>query len=124
MTWPRARREVVASSSANTGRAYGKPAGPIAYGWRVLTEDVTKLIEKAIRDRLVLRVTYCADDGTVVEHVVEPLAIRFNRAKHRVLWCWSRGGGHVEELLWDGIEGAVSTGETFVPRPWSEKNRG
>ncbi len=82
------------------------------------SEEVTKLIEEAIRERLVLRVTYQATDGTVAAHVIEPLAIRFNHAKHRVLWCWSRDDGHIEELLWDGVQGAVATGEGFAPRPW------
>jgi hypothetical protein len=81
---------------------------------------VTALVERAIRDHLVLRVTYQATDGTVATHEVESLAIRFNRSKHRVLWCWSRDAGHLEELLWDGIEDAVDTGEIFVPRPWEE----
>ena len=84
------------------------------------TPEVTKLIEEAIRDNLVLRVTYRAEDGTVAAHVVEPLAIRFNRAGHRVLWCWSRDAGHIEQFIWDGIEDAAATGETFAPRPWVE----
>jgi predicted DNA-binding transcriptional regulator YafY len=78
------------------------------------------MIERAIGDRLVLRVTYRATDGSVAIHEVEPLAIRFNVAGHRVLWCWSRDAGHIEELLWDGIEDAVDTGETYAPRPWEE----
>jgi predicted DNA-binding transcriptional regulator YafY len=86
--------------------------------------DVTKLIERAIRERRVLRVTYRAEDGTVHDHVVEPLAIRFNSAKHRVLWCWNQDVGHIEELIWDGIENAVETGETFAPRPWDEAIEG
>ena len=80
--------------------------------------DVTQTIERAIREYRVLRVTYQATDGTVAEHEIEPLAIRFNSAAHRVLWCWSRDAGHVEELLWDGIQAAAETGETFAPRPW------
>jgi hypothetical protein len=82
--------------------------------------DVTKLIEEAVRDRLVLRVTYRALDGTEVVSLVEPLAIRFNKARHRVLWCFNRDAGHLEELLWDNIKGATATGEVFVPRPWAE----
>ena len=83
--------------------------------------EITALIEAAIRDRRVVRLTYQALDGTVDEHLVEPLAIRFNSAKHRVLWCWDRDAGHIEALLWDRIEGADGTGETFAPRPWSEE---
>lgn len=83
--------------------------------------DVTKLIEAAIRDRLVLRVTYQALDGVEADQLIEPLAIRVNRAEHRVLWCWSRDGNHLEELLWDRIEDAVATGEVFNPRPWVEE---
>lgn len=84
------------------------------------TPEVTALIERAIRDRVMLRVRYRALDGSDAEHAVEPLAIRFNHSKHRVLWCWSRDAEHIEELLWDGIEGAEDTGETFAPRPWAE----
>ena len=84
------------------------------------TPDVTALVERAIHDCLVLRVTYRALDGSVGTQEIEPLAIRFNHAKHRVLWCWSRGVEHIEELIWDGIESAVDTGETFAPRPWVE----
>ncbi|MBJ7608118.1 MAG: WYL domain-containing protein [Candidatus Dormibacteraeota bacterium] len=84
------------------------------------TSEVVKLIEEAIRDRQVLRVTYRRKDGLEAEHVVEPLAIRFNQARHRVLWCWSRGGDYLEEFLWDGILDVVATGETFGPRPWVE----
>jgi predicted DNA-binding transcriptional regulator YafY len=87
----------------------------------VPTADVTKLIEEAIRGRRVLRVTYHALDGTELASLIEPLAIRFNRARHRVLWCWSRTDGHLEELLWDGIEDAAATGEVFAPRPWTEE---
>jgi predicted DNA-binding transcriptional regulator YafY len=86
----------------------------------VPTADVTKLIEEAIRDRLVLRVTYRALDGTEVVSLVEPLAIRFNTARHRVLWCFNRDAGHIEDLLWDNIEGAIATGELFAPLPWEE----
>jgi predicted DNA-binding transcriptional regulator YafY len=82
------------------------------------TADVTKLIEEAIRDRLVLRVTYRALDGTEMVSLVEPLAIRFNTARHRVLWCFNRDAGHIEDLLWDNIEGATTTGDVFAPRPW------
>ena len=82
------------------------------------TPDVADMIERAIRDRRVLRVTYRAEDGTVGDAPIEPLAIRFNTAAHRVLWCWSRDAGHIEELIWDGIEAATETGETFAPRPW------
>ncbi|MBJ7607906.1 MAG: hypothetical protein JF887_00535 [Candidatus Dormibacteraeota bacterium] len=84
------------------------------------THDVTRVIESAVGERQVLRVTYAALDGTTATIEVEPLAIRFNKSKHRVLWVWSRRHGHVEELLWDGIEGAVPTGENFAPRPWIE----
>ena len=82
--------------------------------------DVIKLIERAIEDHLVMRVTYQATDGSVAAHEIEPLAIRFNRAAHRVLWCRNRDAGHVEELLWDGIRDAVDTGEVFIPQPWEE----
>jgi hypothetical protein len=82
--------------------------------------DVTKLVEEAIRDRLVLRVTYRVVDGIEVVSLVEPLAIRFSTARHRVLWCFNRDAGHLEELLWDGIEDAAATGEVFAPRPWEE----
>jgi predicted DNA-binding transcriptional regulator YafY len=84
--------------------------------------DVTKLIEEAIRDRLVLRVTYRALDGTEVVSLVEPLAIRFNTARHRVLWCFNRDAGHIEDLLWDNIEDAAATGEVYAPRPWTEES--
>lgn len=84
------------------------------------TADVTALIERAIDDHLVLRVTYRALDGKQGDLVVEPLAIRYNHAKHRVLWCRNRAVEHVEELIWDGIEGVTATGETFAPRPWSD----
>lgn len=92
----------------------------IAYALRMPSPEVTALIEKAIRDRLVLRVTYRAVDGAEGANEIDPLAIRFNHAKHRVLWCWSHGAGHVEELLWDGIQDAAVTGETFAPHPWLE----
>jgi predicted DNA-binding transcriptional regulator YafY len=92
----------------------------MAYSQPMATPDLTALIERAIRDRHVLRVTYHALDDAVVVQDIEPLAIRFNHAKHRVLWCWSRDVGHIEELIWDGIESAVDTGETFAPRPWVE----
>jgi hypothetical protein len=82
--------------------------------------EVTALIERSIRNHLVLRVTYRASNGTVATHKAEALAIRFNQSGHRVLWCWSRDAEHIEELLWDGIEDAVDTGETFAPRPWDE----
>jgi predicted DNA-binding transcriptional regulator YafY len=88
------------------------------------TPDVTKLIERAIRELRVLRVTYGAEDGTVHDHVIEPLAIRFNSAKHRVLWCWNQDVAHIEEFVWDGIEDAVETGESFPPRPWEETSAG
>jgi predicted DNA-binding transcriptional regulator YafY len=84
------------------------------------TGDVTKLIEDALRDRLVLRISYQPLDGTAMESLMEPLAIRFNQARHRVLWCWNRDAGHLEQLLWDRITGATTTGEVFEPRPWSE----
>ena len=84
------------------------------------TADVTKLIEDAVRERLVLRVSYRALDGLEMVNLVEPLAIRFNSARHRVLWCFNRDAGHLEELLWDGIESAVATGELFEPLPWTE----
>lgn len=84
------------------------------------TTDVTHLIEEAIRERHVLEVTYLAKDASEAKLVVEPLAIRFNRAQHRVLWLWSRDAGHIEELLWDGIVDAVATGDVFAPRPWVE----
>jgi predicted DNA-binding transcriptional regulator YafY len=88
----------------------------------VPTTDVTKLIEEAIHDRLVLRVTYRALDGTEVVSLVEPLAIRFSTARHRVLWGFNRDAGHLEELLWANIEGATATGEVFAPRPWTEES--
>jgi predicted DNA-binding transcriptional regulator YafY len=84
------------------------------------SREVTALIERAIRDRMVLGVTYRASDATVATYDVEPLAIRFNRSGHRVLWCWRCDAGHIEELLWDAIEAAVDTGGTFAPRPWEE----
>jgi predicted DNA-binding transcriptional regulator YafY len=87
----------------------------------VPTPDVTHLIERAISERLVLSVTYRAADGAVGTFAVEPLAIRFNRAQHWVLWCWNRHAGHIEDLLWDGIEDATETGEVFAPRPWVEE---
>ena len=83
--------------------------------------DVTQLIERAISERLVLSLTYRAVDGVVGTFAVEPLAIRFDRAKHRVLWCWNRDAGHIESLLWDGGEDATGTGEVFAPRPWTEE---
>jgi predicted DNA-binding transcriptional regulator YafY len=83
--------------------------------------DVTKLIEEAIRDRHVLRVTYRALDGTEIVNLIEPLALRFNQSGHRVLWCNNREAGHLEQLLWDRIEDATDTGEIFEPRPWSEE---
>jgi hypothetical protein len=79
--------------------------------------DVTKLIEEAVRERLVLRVTYRALDETEMVSLIEPLAIRFNKAGHRALWCFNRDAGHLEQLLWDRIEGAAATGEVFPPRP-------
>ena len=82
------------------------------------TPDVTALIERAIREYLVLAVTYRALDGTEGTIPVEPLAIRFNRAGHRVLWCRRHDAGHLDELIWDRIQGAVETGEVFVPQPW------
>ncbi len=84
------------------------------------TEEVTKLIEIAIREHAVLRVRYRSRDGVDAMHTIEPLAIRFNKAGHRVLYCWTRDAGHIEELLWEGLEGAVRTGETFAPRPWAD----
>lgn len=84
--------------------------------------DVAEIIERAIRELRVLRVTYWAEDGTVGDHTIEPLAIRFNTAAHRVLWCWSRDVGHIEELIWDGIQAAMETGDTFAPRPWVDGN--
>ncbi len=90
----------------------------MAYCVRMPSKDVDTLIEEAIHDHLVLRMTYKATDGTEAVLLVEPLAIRFNVAKHRVLWCWSRDAGHIEELIWDGIEDAATTGGTFAPRPW------
>jgi predicted DNA-binding transcriptional regulator YafY len=87
----------------------------------VPTADVTKLIEGAVRDRLLMRVTYWPLDGTRAVWLIEPLAIRFNRAGHRVLWCWNRDAGHIEQFLWDRIEDAVVTGEVFAPRPWEEE---
>ncbi len=83
--------------------------------------DVTHLIERASRDHLILRVTHRAADGSTGPVEPDPLAIRFNKSGHRVLWCWSRDAGHIEELLWDGIEGATETGEVFPPRPWVEQ---
>jgi predicted DNA-binding transcriptional regulator YafY len=88
----------------------------------VPSADVTKLIEEAVRERLLLRVTYRALDGTETVVIIEPLAIRFNRAGHRVLWCWNRDAGHIEQLLWDGIEDAATTGAVFAPRPWVEES--
>ncbi|MHB8719719.1 MAG: hypothetical protein ACYDAC_12650 [Candidatus Dormibacteria bacterium] len=82
--------------------------------------DVTALIESAIRGHLVLSVSYVALDGTMTADEVEPLAIRFNSAKHRVLWCRNRDAGHIEQLLWDRIEGAAATGLVFTPKPWAE----
>jgi len=101
-------------------RAKGRPALTIAYPQPMPTPDVTAVVERAIHDCLVLRVTYRALDGSVGTQEIEPLAIRFNHAKHRVLWCWSRGVEHIEELIWDGIEDAVETGATFAPRQWTE----
>ncbi len=92
----------------------------MAYAQQMPDSSVVELIERAIRERMVLRVTYRASDGSVAAPEVEPLAIRFNSAKHRVLWCFSRDAGHIEELLWDGIEAAADTGETFAPRPWDD----
>jgi hypothetical protein len=87
----------------------------------VPSADVTKLTEEAVRDRLVLRVTYRAlEDETEMVSPIEPLAIRFNKAGHRVLWCFNRDAGHIEQLLWDRIEAASATGEVFPVRPWSE----
>ena len=85
------------------------------------TPDVTHLIERAISERLVLSVTYRTVEGARGTFAVEPLAIRFDRAKHRVLWCWNRDVGHIESLLWDCIEDATETGEVFAPRPWTEE---
>ena len=85
------------------------------------TADVTALVERAIRDHLVLSVTYTAVDGSEGTIPVEPLAIRYNRSGHRVLWCHRHDLGRLEELLWDRIEAAVATGETFAPRPWTEE---
>jgi predicted DNA-binding transcriptional regulator YafY len=87
----------------------------------VPSADVTKLIEEAVRERLVLRVTYWALDETEMVSPIEPLAIRFNKAGHRVLWCFNRDAGHLEQLIWDRIEDAVATGEVFPPRPWVEE---
>lgn len=101
-------------------RPRAKQGLKIAYSPQVPSPEVTALIEQAIRDRMVLRITYRALDGTVASHDFESLAIRFNHAKHRVLWCRNREAGHIEELLWDRIEDAADTGETFAPRPWAE----
>jgi hypothetical protein len=68
----------------------------------------------------VLQVTYRALDGSELVNLVEPLAIRFNSSRHRVLWCFNRDAGHLEQLLWDGLIGAVPTGDVFAPRPWTE----
>ncbi len=84
------------------------------------SDAVTALIEIAIRERRVLRVRYRTTEGHEEVHTIEPLAIRFNKAGHRVLWCWARDAGHIEQFLWDGIENAVATGETFPLRPWSD----
>jgi predicted DNA-binding transcriptional regulator YafY len=87
----------------------------------VPSDDVTKRIEEAVRERLVLRLTYRALDDTEMVTLIEPLAIRFNTARHRVLWCFNRDAGHLEQLLWDRIEDADATGEVFPPRPWVEE---
>ncbi len=120
MTCPSARRKVVAPSSANTRGGYANRAGWIAYCSDMPTDEVTKLIEISIRERRVLRIRYRSADGHEALHTIEPLGIRFNRAQHRVLYCWTRDVGHIEELLWDGVENAVATGETFEPRPWAD----
>jgi predicted DNA-binding transcriptional regulator YafY len=87
----------------------------------VPSADITKLIEEAVRERLVLRVTYRALNDREMVSPIEPLAIRFNKAGHRVLWCFNRDAGHLEDLLWDRIEDATPTGEVFPPRPWVEE---
>jgi predicted DNA-binding transcriptional regulator YafY len=86
----------------------------------VPSATTAKLIEEAVHARLVLRVTYRALDETEMVSLIEPLAIRFNTAGHRVLWCFNRDAGHIEGLLWDRIEDAAATGEVFEPRPWVE----
>ncbi len=85
------------------------------------TADVTHLIERAIRERLVLSITYHGLDGSTGLIERDPLAIRFNKSGHRVLWCWTPEGGHPEELLWDRIQDAMATGDSFPPRPWVEE---
>lgn len=84
--------------------------------------DLTKLIEDAVRERFVIRVTYRALDQTEMVSLIEPLAIRFNTAGHRVLWCFNRDAGHIEGLLWDRIENAATTGDVFEPRPWVDSS--
>lgn len=80
--------------------------------------DPTKTIEAAIRDRHVLELFYNAEATGPATLTVEPLAIRFNSAGHRVLWARNRGEGHIAELLWDRIGEARDTGEVFEPREW------
>jgi hypothetical protein len=59
--------------------------------------DITKMIEEAVHARHVVRVTYRALDEAEMVSFIEPLAIRFNNARHRVLWCVNRDAGHIED---------------------------
>jgi hypothetical protein len=31
--------------------------------------------------------------------IIEAPTVKFNRARHRALWCFNRHAGHIEQLL-------------------------
>ncbi|GAC1343600.1 MAG: hypothetical protein NVSMB29_16460 [Candidatus Dormibacteria bacterium] len=80
-----------------------------------------QVVEDALRKHHVLELGYAAKDGRALSLRIEPLAIRFNTAGHRVLWAWDLGAGHIEQLLLSGIGSATDTGQSFTPRQWQEE---
>jgi hypothetical protein len=75
-----------------------------------------KTVESAIKEQHVLEIGYTTKDGEDMVLLVEPEAIRYNTAHHRVLWVWDVNARHQEELLLSGINSARDTGRSFTSR--------
>src|SRR5436190_11744972 len=116
-----ALRKIVAAMAAGSRRGAEDLAGRIhllttSDAPEVAGHDVLRTVERALAERLVLRLTYVDRDGAVTrDRVVEPAAlIGGERAWYLVGWCRLRDAGRAFRL--DRMRSAALTGEVAPER--------